>query len=107
MHFKSRRRVFQVKSWYYHRVIEPSEAECSNEFLAGLAYRSKRVMTPSQIYSHDRLRLFGHMLRHLESLEFQSAFMPSGACRFTSVPIGQEGPDNIGQNPVWWNSPTG
>ena len=72
------KRVFKVKSSYYHRVIERSEAECSNEFFAGLGYRSKRVMTPSQIYSHDRLGLFGHMLRHPESLEFHSAFMPSG-----------------------------
>ena len=89
------RRVFKVKSSYYHRVIERSMAECSNEFFAGLAYRSKRVMTPSQIYSHDKLRLFGHMLRHPESLEFHSAFMPSGY-------ISTSGPNRTGRPRLRW-----
>ena len=49
VHFKSIRSVFKVKSSYYHRVIDPSDADCSYEYL-GLAYRSKRVVTPSQLY---------------------------------------------------------
>ena len=96
VHFKSIRRIFKVKSSYYHRVLDPSDADCSNEYLAGLAYRSKRVISPSQIYSHDRLRLFGHMLRHTDSLEFQAAFMPSGAYRHTI------GPNRLGRPRLHW-----
>ena len=51
VHFKSLRRVFKFKSSFYHRVLEPSTADCSNEYLAGLAYDTKRVPTPSQLSS--------------------------------------------------------
>ena len=96
VHFKSIRRIFKVKSSYYHRVLDPSHADCSNEYLAGLACRSKRVITPSQVYSHDRLRLFGHMLRHPDSLKFQAVFMPSGAYRHTA------GPSRLGRPRLHW-----
>ena len=88
---------FQSQISYYHRVIEPSEAECSNEYMASSAYRSNRVIAPSQIYSLDRLRLFGHLLRHPDSLEYQSAFMPSGAYRFTF------GPNRTGRPRLHWS----
>ena len=96
VHFKSIRRIFKVKSSYYHRVLDPSDAECSNEYLSGLAYRAKRIISPSQLYSHDRLRLFGHMLRRTDSLEFQAAFMPSGAYRHTI------GPNRLGRPRLHW-----
>ena len=82
-------------SSYYHRVLNPSDAECSNEYLAGLAY-SRRVITPSQYYSQQRLKLFGHPFRHPESLEYQSSFMPSGAYRF--IP----GPNRVGRPGLHW-----
>ena len=46
VHFKSLRRVFKIKSAFYHRVLEPSNADCFNEYLAGLAYDIKRIPTP-------------------------------------------------------------
>ena len=58
VHFKSLRRIFKIKSSYYHRVLNPSDTDCFNEYLAGLAFSSRRITPPSQIYSHDRLRLF-------------------------------------------------
>ena len=68
---KSLRRVFKIKSSFYHRVLEPSTADCSNEYLAGLAYDTKRVPTPSQLYSQQRLPLLGHLYRHMDTLEYQ------------------------------------
>ena len=96
VHFKAVRRIFKIKTSYYHRVIEPSDAECSNEYLAGLSFRARQVVTPSQIYSHDRLRLFGHILRHTDSLEFHSSFMPSGAYKHT------QGPNRLGRPRLHW-----
>ena len=57
VHFKALRRIFGIKSSFYHRVLNPSRADCSNQYLAGLAYKSRRVVTPSQIYSQNRLTL--------------------------------------------------
>ena len=96
VHYKSVRRIFKVKSSFYHRVLDPSDADCSNEYLAGLAYNAKRVISPSQQYSHDRLKLFGHVLRHPDSLEYQAAFMPSGAYRRTV------GPNRLGRPRLHW-----
>ena len=96
VHYKSVRRIFKVKSSFYHRVLDPSDADCSNEYLAGLAYRAKRVISPSQLYSHDRLKLFGHVLRRPDSLEYQAAFMPSGAYRHTV------GPNRLGRPRLHW-----
>ena len=86
VHFKSLRRIFKVKSSFYHRVLEPTTADCSNEYLAGLAYDVKRVPTPSQLYSQQRLQLLGHLYRHMETLEYQVAFMGSNAYRHVLSP---------------------
>ena len=97
VHFKCLRRVFKIKSSYYHRVLSPSDAECSNEYLSGLAFSSKRVLSPSQIYSHDRLRLLGHILKHTDSIEYSVTFMPSGAYRFI------QGPNRVGRPRLHWS----
>ena len=86
VHFKSLRRIFKVKSSFYHRVLEPTTADCSNEYLAGLAYDVKRAPTPSQLYSQQRLQLLGHLYRHMETLEYQVAFMGSNAYRHVLSP---------------------
>ena len=96
VHFKSLRRIFKIKPSYYHRILNPTDAECSNEYLAGLAYSSKRVVTPSQLYLQQRLKLLGHLLRHPDSIESQSSFMPSGAYRF--IP----GPNRVGRPRLHW-----
>ena len=81
IYYKQVRRIFKVKSSFYHRVIEPTEADCSNQYLADLAFSSRRVQPPSQVYSHQRLQLFGHLLRHRDSLEYASTFQAATAYR--------------------------
>ena len=56
LHYKVLRQVFQVKSSFYHRVLQPSDAECSNAFLLQLAYvHAPRLLIPSQRISVQRL----------------------------------------------------
>ena len=86
VHFKSLRRIFRIKSSFYHRVLYPTDEDCSNAYLASLSYDSSRVITPSQIYSQNRLTLLGHLFRHPTSLEYSSTFMPSGQYRYTRGP---------------------
>ena len=87
VHFKFLRRIFKIKSSFYHRVLEPTTADCSNEYLlAGLAYDTKRISTPSQLYSQQRLQLLGHLYRHMDTLEYQVTFMGSHAYRHVLSP---------------------
>ena len=95
---KSLRRVFKIKSSFYHKVLEPSTADCSNEYLAGLAYDTKRVPTPSQLYSQQRLQLLGHLYRHMDTLEYQVTFAGSHAYRHVLSPNRPGRPRHIGQN---------
>ena len=46
IHFTNLRRIFKIKSTYYHRVIDPSNTLCSNEYLHELAYKAGRVLPP-------------------------------------------------------------
>ena len=96
VHFKVMRSIFGFKSSYYHRVVAPTNAPCSNEFLADTSFRAGRVITPSQLYSQCRLQLLGHLMRHPESLEYQARFMNSGAYRFT------RGSNRTGRPKVHW-----
>ena len=96
VHYKSLRRIFGIKSSFFHRVISPTSEECSNQYLSGLSYNSRRVITPSQIYSQNRLTLLGHLFRHRDSLEFHSTFMPSGQYRYT------RGPNRVGRPRLHW-----
>ena len=81
VHFKAIRKIFGIKSSFYHRVLNPTTAECSNEHLSGLAYDTLRVVCPSQMYSQNRLALFGHLFRHEDSLEYHATFMSAGCYR--------------------------
>ena len=51
VHFQSLRRIFGVKSFFYHRVLNPTNEDCSNSYLASLSFHSSRVIAPSRIYS--------------------------------------------------------
>ena len=84
--FKSLRRIFKIKSSFYHRVLEPTTADCFNEYLAGLAYDTKRIPTPSQLYSQQRLQLLGHLYCHMDTLEYQVTFMGSHSYRHVLSP---------------------
>ena len=100
---KSLRRVFKIKPSFYHRVLEPSSADCSNEYLAGLAYDIKRIPTPSQLYSQQRLQLLDHLYRHMYTLEYQVTFRSSHSYRHLLSPnnsIGPAAPAHIGRNPA-------
>ena len=94
--FKALRRIVRIKSSFYHRVLNPSNEDCSNSYLACLSFDSSRVITPPQIYSQNRLKLLGHVFRHPNSLEFSSTFMPSGQHRYT------RGPNRIGRPRLHW-----
>ena len=37
VHFKSLRRIFGIKSSFYHRVLNPTDEDCSNAYLASLS----------------------------------------------------------------------
>ena len=78
------------------RVLNPTNEDCSNSYLASLSYDSSRVITPSQIYSQNRLTLLGHLFRHPNSLEFSSTFRPSGQYRYT------RGPNRVGRPRLHW-----
>ena len=46
VHVKSLRRVFKIKSSFYHRVLELSNDDCSNEYLAGQRMTSNAFLPP-------------------------------------------------------------
>ena len=93
---KSLRRIFRIKSSFYHRVLNPTGEECSTAYLASLSFDSSRAITPSQIYSQNRLTLLGHLFRHPTSLEYSTTFMPSGQYRYT------RGPNRVGRPRLHW-----
>ena len=102
VHYKSLRRIFKIKSSYYHRVLDPTDAQCSNQYLASLAYASRRVQSPSQLYSQQRLQLFGHIHRHPESIENKSTYRSSHAYRHIRAPNRPGRPKIFtGPNPAW------
>ena len=72
---------FQDYVFFYQRVLEPTEAQCSNQYLASLADPTRKVITPSQLYSQQRMQLFGHLHTHPESIENKSTYMSSHAYR--------------------------
>ena len=76
VHFKAIRKHFGIKSSFCHRVLNPTAADCSNEYISGLAYDTLRVVFPSQLYSQGRLSLLGHVFRREDSLEYQAGRYP-------------------------------
>ena len=96
-HYKQHRRILKIKSSFYRRVINPTEAECSNLYLHQLAFRCKHVQPPSQVYSQNRLNFFGHLLRHPYSCESVFTFQSSMAyCR-------TYGPSRAGRPKLHWS----
>ena len=100
VHFKSIRRIFGIKSPFYHRVLNPTTADCSNEYLTGLAKDTLRVVCPSQIYSQNRLALLGHLFRHDDSIEYHATFMSAGRDRQV------RGPATAGRPRLHWAEST-
>ena len=71
---------------FFHKVLSPSDEDCSNEYLMKLAYeRSPRLRTPAQHIQSSRLVYLGHLLRHEDSLESRIVFNSAhGYCQFSS-----------------------
>ena len=82
LHYKALRQIFQIKSPYCHRVLNPTEAPCSNDFLLSLAYPVLPSLVPPSIKISDkRIKYLGHILRHPDSLEHKITFNPSMSLR--------------------------
>jgi hypothetical protein len=93
LHYKALRQILQVKSPFYHRVLSPSEAPCSNEHLIALAYAiHPSLFPPSLRISNTRLKYLGHILRHPESFEHQICFHSSYSLRTISSPFRKGAP---------------
>ena len=97
LHYKVLRQIFQIKNSFYHRVLQPSDAECSNAFLLQLPYvHAPRLLINSQRISVQRLRYLGHILRHFDSLEHKISFNTSHSLHTISSPF------RIGRPSVHW-----
>ena len=75
LHYKTLRQILSIKSSFYHKVLAPSDEDCSNEYLMRLAYEhSPRLRTPAQYIQSSRMAYLGHLLRHEDSLEARIIF---------------------------------
>ena len=93
LHFKALRAILRVNSSYYHRVLHPSDAPCSNEHLLSLAYpHAPYVYPPSLAISNARIRLLGHILRHPADIEHSLCFNKSLTLRTISSPYRRGAP---------------
>jgi len=84
-HYKALRQIFQVKSPYYHRVLQPSDSPCSSTYLLSLSYPVLPSCIPSSMrISDSRIKLLGHILRHPSSSESLICFDQSYSLRTIS-----------------------
>ena len=82
LHYKTLRQIFNIRSSFYHRVLTPTEEQCSNEYLMKLAYEHvPNIRTPSQTIQSSRIAYLGHILRHEESIESMIIFNSTHAYR--------------------------
>ena len=82
IHFKVLRHIFGFKSSYHHKVVNPSEQECSNVWMHQEVYRREYKCTlPSQRLFQQRLKYFGHVLRHPDPIEHKVCFNDVGEFR--------------------------
>ena len=93
LHYKALRQIFHIKSPYYHRVIQPSDASCSNEYLQSLSYQVLPSVIPNSHRISDlRMKYLGHIIRHPLSFEYSLMFSPSGTLRTLSSPYRRGAP---------------
>ena len=85
LHYKTLRQIFHAKNSFFHKVLTPSEEECSNVYLMRLAYEhSPLLRTPSQHIQSSRIAYLGHLLRHSDTLEARHTVIAN------SLPVGLE-----------------
>ena len=94
LHYKVLRQILQIKNSYYHRVLDPSSADCSNHFLLQQAFAQvPGLLLPSQLMSKNRLRYLGHILRHPTCIEHHLCFNNSlSSLRTISSPFRRGAP---------------
>ena len=93
LHYKVLRQILQIKSSYYHRVLDPSNADCSNHFLLQQAFvQVPGLLLPSQLISKNRLKYLGHILRHPTCIEHHLCFNNSLSLRTISSPFRRGAP---------------
>lgn len=93
LHYKALRQIWQIKSSYYHRVLHPSDADCSNQRLLDLSLQTLPSLVPTSLRISDpRTKCLGHILRHPTVPTPPVLFEPS-VLLFAEAP-----PEPIGQN---------
>ena len=81
------RAILVVKSSYYHRILHPSDAPCSNDYLLSMAYRHAPYQFPPSItISNSHIRLLDHILRHSAETEHSLCCNNSLSLRTISSP---------------------
>lgn len=72
------RQLFHIKNPYYHRVLNPSDSLCSNDYLLSLAHPLLPLISTSlyQKIFDKRNKYLGHILRHPDSPEYKIIFNP-------------------------------
>ena len=82
LHYQVLRQIFNLKSSYYHKILSPSDQQCSNEYIAGLLYEhAPAILSPSQRIISARISYLGHILRHADTIEHQTVFQSAHAYR--------------------------
>ena len=93
LHYKVLRQILQIKSSYYHRVLVPSDEDCSNQFLLQQAFAQvPGLLLPSQLISKNRIKYLGHILRHPSCIEHRICFNNSRSLRTISSPFRRGAP---------------
>ena len=86
LHYKALRQIFQIKSTFYHRVLQPTDSPCSNEYLLSLAYPILPSCIPSSIRILDsRIKYLGHIFRHPTSSDFLVCFNNSRSFNYSTL----------------------
>jgi len=81
-HFKVMRRCLGEKSAFFHKIIRPTETQCSNLYIhKKLASLDLATPTPSQYLQDSTMKLLGHIFRHPEELAHQVLFGPCNSIK--------------------------
>ena len=81
-HYKVIRQCMGVKSTFYSKIINPTEAEISNRYYhKTLHQRGFDIRTPTQKIQSRSLKLLGHITRHPEELVSSCTYRADGSAR--------------------------
>lgn len=95
-------RYNNLYSTYFHRVLNPTDAPCSSEYLLQFSYSTLPTLTPPSIKISDcHIKFLGHILRHPLTPESQIFFYPSRTLRTINSPFCRGARGHTGQNWPW------